>query len=152
MNKKIIIPAVSIALLGSVVTYGLTSVKAETNTPTEFPPLVQKLISKFNLNKDEVSKIMEQDRSERQAEMQKRFEEKLTELVKTEKLTENQKTALISKHNEMKANKQNIREMTREERQNKMQEEKSKYEEWSKSQGIDLSLLRPEGKGFGRHK
>ena len=146
--KKILIPTLVAVLITGAATYGINKVNAETNE-SDLPPMIQRLVEKFNLNKDDVTKFVNEERTTRQAEMQKKFEDKLTELVKNGKLTESQKTALIAKHNEMKANRQNIRNTTKEERHEKMEAERTAYEAWAKSQGIDLSLIRPEGKGFG---
>lgn len=145
------LPVLTLSLIGGIFAYGFNSVRAETSQ-SELSPMIQKLVEKFNLNKDDVSKFVTEQKTVNQQERQKEFEDKLAQLVKDKKLTESQKTALVAKHNEMKANRQNIKDTTREERQTKMKAEREAYEAWAKSQGIDLSLLKPMGRGLGMHK
>ncbi len=159
MNKKyLIISALTVGVLG-VTGYGLThSVYAE--SANRYSPIVQKLIEKFNLNTSEVDKVIETERSERQADRQKNLEERLNQAVTNKEITEEQKAKILAKHEELKNSKENWENLTREERQAKMQEHRTNLEQWAKDNGIDIKYLMGmgecgkgmkggEGRGFG---
>lgn len=121
--------------------------------------LVQKIASKFNLNKDDVQKVFEEDRQEHHVQMQKDFEDRMSQLVKDGKITEEQKTKILAKFKEMEASHEaemdQMKSMTREERQAKMKAHKDELEKWAKDNGIDLSVLFDGHKGMmirgGKH-
>lgn len=118
---------------------------AANNTWTDhFNTMIEKLSSKFNLNKDEVKTVFNEVRSqrqqERQKEMQAQFETRLNQAVKDGKITEEQKAKIIAKHQELQ------------------KERGSKHDEmeaWAKKNGINLEWMnqfqgpRGMGRGFG---
>lgn len=136
MNKKILIPALFLAIL-SLTAFGVTSIKAQGNG--NYPPIVQKLVERFGLNEDEVKQVFDEARGERQAQMQANFEERLNQAVTGGRITQEQKELILSKHEEMQAN----REMT---------EHQEEMKNWAQENGIDLSqigFLGPRGGGKG---
>lgn len=120
--------------------------------------LVQKIADKFHINTSDVQAVFDQERSERQAEMQVKFEERLTQLVKDGKITNAQKQLIIAKHKELQATRQANgsawQNMSSEERRVQMQAEKQALDDWAKQNGIDHSYLfggmGMRGHGFGR--
>ena len=71
MNKKILIPTLALTVLAGAGLFSVNNVYAD-ETTSNFPPIIQKLIEKFNLDEGEVSTLLEQHREEKQAEMQNR--------------------------------------------------------------------------------
>ncbi len=141
-TKRIIfVSALAIAIVGASV-YGATSALAYT---TQQNTIVQKIAQKFNLKTEEVQAIFDQERSERQAEMQKRFDEKLTEAVKNGELTENQKKLILEKHAQLKANREaeaaSLEGLSPTERRAKMDAKRTELENWAKENGIDLKYF-----------
>jgi hypothetical protein len=137
-----------LALVGAGVVAGLGLgaagiASAETKT-AELPRGVQTIVEKFNLNEEEVVKVLAEDRTAHQAEMQAEFETKLTALVTEGKITQAQKDAIVAKHTELMANKT---PGDREANRAKGQE----FRTWLESQGIDETLigLRGQGQGMG---
>ncbi|MCX7996152.1 MAG: hypothetical protein N2691_00120 [Patescibacteria group bacterium] len=150
---------VAITALGVLLFLG-QPVQAQSATQEQNPIqlLVQKLMQAFNLNPKQVETVVNEWQAEhhaaRQVEMLKRREEYLSKLVAEGKLTEAQKQAIIAKQNELR-NLNNSAEMwkkTPQERQAIREKKRAELDAWAQSQGIDPSLLRNHGFGFGRGK
>ena len=124
MNKKIILVSLAVLLAGSVYAFAGT-VKAEDAAGT-FPPLIQKLVDKFNLDTAQVQVVLDEFRGERQKDFQARLEERLNDLVESGDLTEPQKKLILEKHQQL----QQSGEHSREEMQT-----------WAEENGIDLKYL-----------
>lgn len=127
--------------------------------------LAQRLASKFNLNKDEVSKEIESYRDDQHkahdAEMKQKFDEKLQKQVEAGKLTAEQKSALEAKMDELHKKTQEAIDSLRgqDDARQKIKEardsEKRELESWAKSQGLDLQQILPpadrnahDGRGY----
>lgn len=148
--------AKSLVIGGVLGTVGLTSLagvsiaSAETTTaPTSSDPmssLVQKIASKFNLNKDEVQKVFDEDKTARETQREEKIAKRLQGLVDAGTITNTQKTAIEAKLKELKtareANRTEMKNLSDAERQSKMDEKKNELESWAKEQGIDLSKLK----------
>jgi 4-alpha-glucanotransferase len=71
--------------------------------------------------------------------------------VTNEKLTEDQKNALIAKRQEMQAKRDAMRDSlknaTKEERKAAREQHRNEMDQWLKDQGIDRSILHPAGDG-----
>ncbi len=153
MKKVVLIAllAVGVLVLGTSV--------AKADEASNYPPLLQKLVERFGLNEDEVKQVFDEQRTERQVARQAEREEKLNQAVGDGVITEEQKQALISKHEEMRANRPErgeFKDLSKEERQAKREEHRSEMQAWFESQGIDHEALReymggPEN-GPGRGK
>ncbi len=156
MNKKQIIAATAlIAGIGLAGAYGIQTAKAATDT-NSFPPMIQKMVEKFNLNTDEVSKFVNEDREARQTEREADFEKKLADAVTAGKITEAQKTAVLAKHDELQTKREALRDQNKEDREahrTEMQAIHTEMQDFLKAQGIDESVLPtpkgPQGGGMG---
>lgn len=108
--------------------------------------LVDKIASKFNLNKSDVQKVFDEERSAHEAEHKARVEERLQTMVDEGSITSDQKTAILQKLDELKAahdeNRDSMKDLTKEQRKAKMDERKAELESWAKQQGLDLSKLK----------
>ena len=156
INKKILFPAIAIALLGIALLGTQYASADDVSNPQN--TLVQKIASKFGLNQDEVQKVFDEARDEHQAEMQKKHEERLNQLVTDGKITEAQKTLLLNKHKELQAEREQNRDewqnLTPEEKRSQMETRRTELETWAKENGINVENFHGEGfmmKMGGRH-
>lgn len=134
---------------------GVGMVSAASNTDHQ-DSLVSKIATKFNVNKDDVQKLFDEERAARQAEHEKEVSDRLQKLVDAGTITADQKTAIEAKLKELKASREaereNMKNLTEEERKAKMDAKRTELENWAKEQGLDLSKLRgvfggPHGHG-----
>lgn len=148
MRKKIFLPILILAIF-SLTTFGVINVFAQSSN-SKHSSIVQKLAQRFGLNENDVKKVFDEDRQERQAQMQARFEDKLTQDVKDGKITEAQKQAILEKYKELQSQRftkpENWQNMTPEQRKEFMQAKQEELKSWAKENGIDLKYL------FGRYK
>lgn len=150
MNKKTFVISALVLTIGSGALFTASQVSAQdANIKTT---LAQRIAEKFGLKQEDVQAVFDEHHEEHHAQMQTRFEERLTQLVKDGKLTEAQKQAIAAKVNELykkkQANLEKLRSMTPEQRKEAMQSERQSLEEWAKQQNIDLSLLKGIGHKF----
>jgi len=147
MKRKIFLPVfLSLAIL----TVGILATKVKAEEVGSYPPIVQKIAERFNLNVSDVKQVFDEERDERRADRYARFTERLNDLVSEGKLTEDQKDAVLAKHEEMQNQIEELRNLSFEERKTKMQEVHDDFKSWAEGQGIDLSTIGPLGGPFGR--
>lgn len=113
--------------------------------------LVEKIAAKFNVDQDEVQQLFNEEREARQGDRQARVSERLQALVDKGTITAEQKTAIEAKLKELaetrEANRGEMKNLSKDERRAKMDEQREALESWAKEQGLDLSKL----KGVFRH-
>lgn len=167
MNKKALFIALAAAVVGTTL---FASTKAYAQEVTNVHPmsqLVQKIATKFGLQASDVQAVFDQDRTDRKAEMEKKFEETLIQAVVDGKLTEAQKQLILAKNKELEASRtahkpEDMQGKTEEERKaameankTKMEVERKALEEWATQNGIDTKYLMggfgkgPRGEGSG---
>lgn len=134
----------SLLLAGAVTTIGLAGMgaaaKAATTSSTGGTGLVDKIAQKFNLNKDDVQKVFDEDRQSQEAEHQAKMEERLTKAVTDGKLTDEQKTKILAKIKELDAARDSEREAmkdkTPEEHKALMEQKQAELEQWAKDNNV----------------
>ncbi len=149
MNKKgrIIIPAVALCVAFGA---GVQSIHATDNAQPI--SLITKIAQKFNLSEDDLKTVFEEDRQERQEEMQKKYEEMLATAVTNGEITEEQKKLIIAKNKEILAERElkieADKDLSQDERKAKMvahrEDMKQAHEDlesWAKENGIDMKYL-----------
>jgi competence protein ComGC len=111
--------------------------------------IVDRIATKFNLNREEVQTVFDEQHEKMEAERKQEQETRLQELVDNGTLTEEQKTALQAKREEMHAKMEALRDqdLTHEEIHTQMETAREEFKTWAESQGIDLSTIHPEGMG-----
>jgi hypothetical protein len=143
MKGKMILPVLAVMLLsvaavGAVKTYAIDSQNNHSS-------IVQKLVQKFGLKESDVQAVFNEARQERQASMRVKFEERIDQAVKKGELTEVQKQKILAKHKEIQAGRldkpENWQNLSREERQAKMQIERQELESWAKDNDIDMKYF-----------
>lgn len=123
-------------------TMGLANAATNTTSDTSNPQssIVEKLASKFKLNKEDVQKVFDEERTERKAANEAKVKEKLDALVKEGKLTQDQADKLIAKAAELKttrqANRDAMQNKTAAERKAAMQAERAALDKWLSDNGI----------------
>jgi len=170
MKKKYIWMPLAVLAIAATTLFGVARTYAQ-STPAEqakYPAIVQKIADKFNLQIADVQAVFDQDKTDRQAEMQikmqAKFEERLAQAVTDGKLTEVQKQAIIAKRAELQTTMQsgatnllteNSKNMTAAERQaaqaerkTAMEAQRTELETWAKQNGIEAKYLVGLG-GFG---
>ncbi|MEN8253017.1 MAG: hypothetical protein ABFQ62_01415 [Patescibacteria group bacterium] len=131
---------------GAVVAAGAASVSAR-NVGTDRDEMSQKIAQRFGLDQSEVESFFEENRAQHQAERQAQFEENLTQAIADGKITEAQKQAILVKHEEVKSQRDSIRDLEPEERRAAMQEKHEEMRTWAESQGISLEDIMPKPRG-----
>ena len=156
MQKKLLLTAAAVAIVGTTLV-GATQAFAQSNDTSDNPrsSLVERIANKFGLQESEVQAVFDEARSQHQAEMQQRSEERLSQLVSDGKITEEQKQLIISKRDELRAEHQSehesMQDLTPEERRAAMDEHRQELEDWASQNGIDPQYLMPQGPaGMGR--
>jgi hypothetical protein len=132
MNKKLLFPLAALTIFGSVV-YGAVSVRAADNGAGK-DEMISTLAAKLGIAETEVQSAFDEIHTERQAEMKARYESNLDELVAASKITAEQKSAILAKHEELRA---------------KHEAERSELKSWAEENGIDLKVVGPLGMGHG---
>lgn len=154
-SKKVLLTAAAVSVIGA----GSLGFAAHAQSGSD--TMVDKISQRFNLNKNDVQKVFDEDREVRQAEHQQKYEEMLNQAVKDGKLTQAQKDKVLAKHNELKKemdhNREEMKNKTQEERQqlreqrhDEMDKKKAEVEQWEKDNGIPTGYLMPRmGDGPG---
>lgn len=154
INKKIAIPILTFAVIGTTAVTA-KRVFAETDTST-FPPMVQRLVEKFNLNADEVKTVLDEERQAQQEDILAQYEKMLDEAVSSGDLTEDQKNLLLAKRQEWQdsmpdpASQGNSTDTTdMESRKAEMDAKRDELKQWASDNGIDEKYLFMFGEGRG---
>lgn len=113
--------------------------------------LVDKLVAKFGLNKSDVQAVFDQERSERQAEHQQQLTDRLTQAVTDGKLTEDQKSQILAKQQELQTFMDSLRGKTMEERRTAMDGKRTELEQWATTNSIPEEYARFAIGMGGRH-
>ena len=152
--KKLLVIGGTVLTLGALTAVPL-AVHAQTDTSATGTSIVDKIASKFNLNKADVQKVFDEDRTAHEAEREQQAATKLADLVKAGTLTQAQADKISDKRAEMKAdrekNQDSFKNMTETERKAAMDAKKAELDQWAKDNGIDAKYLMPgDGHGPGR--
>lgn len=146
MKKKIIFLGLALSALVLAGLVGVKTIQAEGNG--NYPPLIQKLVERFNLDANEVQEVFDEVREERHQEMQARMEERLNQAVEEGKITEEQKEAILAKKAEMQARGEELKDLSPEERKEAMEEHREEMKAWLEENGLDLGEFFGGFKGF----
>ena len=147
MKKRLLAfgAAASIGLT-SVAGLGLAGAAGQTDGASN---LIDKLSQRFNLNREEVQQVFEEEKAAREAEREQELQSRLDEAVQEGALTRVQADALEAKHEEMKTFRDSLKDKTEEERREAMKEKMDEFKQWLEDNDIPESF-RLFGKGHGR--
>lgn len=156
-KKQLAVVLSLMMLMGGAVIFDSVKAYAE-DSSNQYPPIVQKIADKFGLNLNEVKAVFDQERQDRQVQMESKFEDRLNQAVTDGKLTEDQKKLILTKHQEIQANrdqeKSDEQNLTPEKRKNQMENRRQELKTWASQNGIDVQYLMGgfgirAGHGFG---
>lgn len=140
--KKVII-ASSIAALGVTGLAG-GAVFATANSTSGTDPmsgLVSAIATKFNLKKDNVQKVFDEQRTQMETQREQEVKDQVAQLVKDGKLTQAQADKINAKRAELvkerEANRTSEQNLTDAQRKTKMEERKTTLDTWLKDNNID---------------
>lgn len=139
LKRNLLIGATAVSIgLSGVAGMGLAQAATTSTNPQD--TLIDKLVSKFNLNKADVQKIFDEDRAAHQAEREADYKAKLDQAVKDGKLTQAQEDKLIAKQKELQtqreANRDAMKDKTDAERKAAMDAERTAFQKWLSDNGI----------------
>jgi len=141
MRKILIYSFIPVVFVGVLVA-GAISVQAE--DASNYPPILQRIADRFNLNVDEVEGVVNEVRQEHNQNMEARFEGRLGDL------SEEQREVVLAKMEEMREGWAGLKDFSPEERCIQMQERKEEMTTWAEENGINLGDLKESHKGFGK--
>ena len=140
--KKVII-ASSIAALGVTGLAG-GAVFAMANSTSGTDPmsgLVSAIATKFNLKKDDVQKVFDEQRTQMETQREQEVKDHVAQLVKDGKLTQAQADKINAKRAELvkerEANRTSEQYLTDAQRKTRMEERKTTLDTWLKDNSID---------------
>ena len=135
IRNKIILPVVALAIITASL-FTVANVFAQ--DANSYPPIVQKLAQRFNLNEDDVKAVFDEAKQEKKAKMQASFDDFLNQAVKDGKITEDQKQKILEKREGLKTSRLN---------------KKEDLQKWAQENNINLEYLfgvrRGHFKGMG---
>lgn len=152
--KKSLVVAGAVATVGMAGLTGLGVASAAANTSSSDDPMsgiIDKIAAKFNLNKQEVRAVFEEERVTHEAEHEQRMEDRLSQAVTDGKITEEQKKKIIAKweeiHSTMKSQAESLKDMTHEERRTVKEQRADELKTWAEENDIPEEYM-----FFGRGK
>lgn len=136
--KILSVSLVAIALISA----GLLAAKKTSadDMDTFYPPFIQSLSERFNLDESEVKDFFDSEKQTRQQNMQESKENRLSQAVEDGVITDVQKENLLNKWQEM-----------HQEREDQRQTNRKEMQEWMQNEGIDSEKLH-DYIGFGPRK
>lgn len=141
-----IVTVTGLTLVGGL---GVASAQSSSNKKDN---LVDKIATTFNLDRNDVQKVFDQDRDERKAKNEAKFEERLASAVKDGKLTQEQADKIKAKHDELKTFMTSLRDKTTDERHSAMKAKRAELKKWAKDNNIPNQFVRfIHSQGAGRH-
>lgn len=146
MKKRVILPA--ILLTGALAAGSLGFSRVSAQEADTYPPIVQKIAERFGLNESDVEDVFDEVHAEHHAEMLANFEDRLSQAVTDGKITEDQKQAILDKHEEFQAKMDEIKDMPEDERRAAMEQIHEDMKTWADENGIDIPLF-AMGRGPG---
>ena len=145
------IPSKSKMIAAAVLAVGLAvgggaAVHAATSSNTNpMSGLVNAIAQRFNLNPSDVQQVVDQQRSQMQAQRQQQFEQNLTNRVNQAvtggKLTQAQADLILAKLKEVEAFKATLIGKTPQQRQAAMQTEIASLKQWATTNNIPVQYL-----------
>lgn len=157
MKKTLLVAVALTTAIGSGILTTNAFAQDQATSGGPMSGIVEKIATRFSLNKDDVQKVFDDARQEEMAKHEAVYQERLTQLVTDGKLTEAQKQLILSKKAELNSQRESQRASmegkTAEERKAAMEAEKTALESWAQSNSIDIQyLMFGPGRGRGMPK
>lgn len=141
--KKQLLAVATVATIGIGAGVPLVASADTSSTQSGGTSIVDKIATKFNLNKSDVQKVFDEDRAAHQAEHEQKFKDRLAQLVKDGKISQAQADKIQAKHDEIKTYMESLKDKTPSERHAAMKTKMDELKQWAKDNGIDEQYLMP---------
>ena len=155
----ILITSLALFSIGGIACVGEINAQISEEAGDEYPLLVERFAERFDLDPDEIMDFLNELKEERIADAEERFEGRLDELVEDEKITEDQKEAILDKKEELKTFKEEMEDMTISEAREAIKEIHEELKDWAEENDLDLENFFPKQgahafglRGFNNHK
>lgn len=148
MNKKKLIPVVALSTIALVGTIGMGTVSASSPAGNT---IAKRIATRFNLNENDVQAVLEEVRNEQHEIRLLEMENLLTQAVEDGVLTEEQRDELIAIRTSFHNSREEMAEMTQEERRAAMDAHRDMMKAWAEENDIDLRELGPAFGNGPRH-
>jgi phosphate-selective porin len=142
--KKPMIVSGAVVAAGLSGLVGFTAVHAATPTDGQ-QSLVDKIASTFNLNKNDVQKVFDEERQQHEADRQGKFETRVKQAVKDGKLTQDLADQLIAKVKELQTYRDSLKDKTPQERHDLMKVKMDDLKTWMKQNSVTMEFVGPMG-------
>jgi preprotein translocase subunit SecD len=141
-----------LAGVGTVV--GLASVtgvvSAHSNGQSPSGSLADKIAQRFNLDKNEVQKTIDEAKTDRSAKRQQTIEQRLEKAVTDGKITAEQKDAILAKYQELRSYMDSIKDKPAAEQRQLMKQKQAEIQQWAKDNGLSV-YVHMHAHGHGPH-
>ncbi len=137
--KKSLLVAGAVAGVGLAGITGLGVASAASSTTND--SIIDRIASRFSLNKDEVKAVFDEYQTEREDERQQKVEERLTQAVADGDITEEQKAKVLAKLEELQSAHEDWKNKTPEQRREARKELHSSLKQWAEDNGVPLRYL-----------
>ncbi len=157
MKKQLIVAATTATLGMAGLAGGAAFATTQSGSTTDpMGNLVSAIATKFNLNKSDVQKVFDEQRTQMDAQREQAVKDQIAQLVKDGKLTQAQADKINAKRAELEkereANRTSDQNLTAEQRKTKMDEHRTAIDTWLKDNNINTQyayLLMGGGRGHG---
>lgn len=147
MNHKIFLPVALVFGLIVAMGVGVASAASLKNSDIN---IVDRISTKFNLNRDEVAKVFEEEFEARHKKHTEKINERIDQAVKDGKLSQDLADQLKSKLQEVDKLKQDLRNTKNEDIQNKIRESLDELNTWLDNNGIPRNIISENQMGHHR--
>lgn len=146
MKKRLAIAGAA-TLVGLATVTGAAFAATQSSTASQ-QTLADKIATKFNLNKDEVQKVFDEDRADHLAQRQADIKTKLDQAVTDKKITQAQEDQIIAKMKELDSFRDTMKDKTDTASRDAMKAKMDEFKKWLDDNNISLKDL-GVGPGFG---
>lgn len=150
ISKKIVVPVLALGIV-AIATFSSATLALADDVDTNGETLAQRISNRFGLNQEEVETTMEEYRYEHRQMHEERMgemlEERLSEAVEEGELTSDQMYAVLAKHEEMESERDELEDLSPEERREAMADHHEEMEAWAQENDIDLDIFHRYGEG-----
>lgn len=147
--KRSLLIGVSVASAGLAGIGGAGVASALSPTDTGSTSIVDKLASRFSLDKDEVQKVFDEAHQERHLKMEARQQERLAQAVADGKLTQAQADYITAATKEISELMQQAKSSeTSDAVRTQVREKAESLRDWAKENDIDMKYIGHGGRGY----
>lgn len=157
MKKHLLVAGIATAVgITGLTGVGIANAATTTSSTNPMSSLVDAISTKFNLNKTDVQKVFDEQRTKMQAERETEVKADVAQLVTDGKITQAQADKINAKRAELQkahdAEEATEDSKTREDRKTEMDAKRTELETWAKDNGISTDYLKyifGGGRGHG---